>query len=160
VLDLCEQAGAIGLAVICLLEIISTLCRLVREGKLTSPHYDLLKRNLLADIADVDICMLTPSVLRHTIKTLERFLLRAMDAIHVGCAMDYQPDLFISADRRQIAAAGQGDSASSRCNLAGVASMERSATQESPASAGDISGHSDPGSRFAASGPLRQFGHL
>jgi predicted nucleic acid-binding protein len=107
VLDLCEQAGAIGLAVICLPELISTLCRLVREGKLTSPHYDLLKRNLLADIADVDICMLTPSVLRYTIKILERFPLRAMDAIHVGCAMDYQPDLFISADRRQIVAAVQ-----------------------------------------------------
>jgi uncharacterized protein len=60
VLELCEQAGAIGLAVICLAELISTLCRLVREGKLTPSHYDLLKRNLLADIADVDICMLTP----------------------------------------------------------------------------------------------------
>jgi hypothetical protein len=65
VLDLCEQAGAISLAVICLPELISTLCRLVREGKLTSP-----------------------------------------------------------------------------C----------SAIQESPASAGDISGLSDPGFRFAASG--------
>ena len=30
--------------------------------------------------------------------------------------------------------------------------MERSATQESPASAEGISGHSDPGFRFAASG--------
>jgi uncharacterized protein len=93
--------------VICLPELISTLCRLVREGKLMSPHYDLLKRNLLADIADVDICMLTPSILCYTIKTLERFPLRAMEAIHVGCAMDYQPDLFISADRQQIAAAVQ-----------------------------------------------------
>lgn len=105
VLELCGQASCIGLAVICLPELISTLCRLVREGRLISEKYHELKSSLLADIADVDMCALTPSALRHTVASLECSPVRAMDAIHLGCAVDYQPDLFVSADQRQIAAA-------------------------------------------------------
>lgn len=105
VLDLCEQADSIGLGVVCLPELISTLCRLVRERKLTPAQYNQLKNNALADMGDVDVCMLTSSVLNHTINALEGALLRAMDAIHIGCALDYQPDVFVSADLRQVAAA-------------------------------------------------------
>lgn len=105
VLDLCQQANTIGLAVVCLPELISTLCRLVRERKLTRSQYAQVKGDVLADIADVDVCMVTASVLDHTIKAMEGAPLRAMDAIHIGCALDYQPDAFISADLRQVSAA-------------------------------------------------------
>ncbi len=105
VLDLCQQANSIGLAVVCLPELISTFCRLVRERKLTRSQYAQLKGDVLADIADVDVCMVTASVLDHTINALEGAPLRAMDAIHIGCALDYQPDVFVSADLRQVTAA-------------------------------------------------------
>ncbi len=105
VLELCQQANSIGLAVVCLPELISTLCRLVRERKLTRSQYAQLKGDVLADIADVDVCMVTASVLDHAINALEGAPLRAMDAIHIGCALDYQPDVFVSADLRQVTAA-------------------------------------------------------
>lgn len=105
VLDLCQQANSIGLAVVCLPELISTLCRLVRERKLTRSQYAQLKGDVLADIADVDVCMVTASVLDHAINALEGAPLRAMDAIRIGCALDYQPDVFVSADLRQVTAA-------------------------------------------------------
>ncbi|MGH8614534.1 MAG: type II toxin-antitoxin system VapC family toxin [Gammaproteobacteria bacterium] len=105
VLELCQQADSIGLSVVCLPELISTLCRLVRERKLTQVQYAQLKRDVLADIADMDVCMVTASVLDHTITALEGAPLRAMDAIHIGCALDYQPDVFVSADHRQVSAA-------------------------------------------------------
>lgn len=105
VLELCQQADSIGLAVVCLPELISTFCRLVRERKLTRSQYAQLKGDVLADIADVDVCMVSASVLDHTINALEGAPLRAMDAIHIGCALDYQPDVFVSADLRQVRAA-------------------------------------------------------
>ncbi len=105
VLKLCHQADSIGLAVVCLPELISSLCRLVRERKLTQIQYARLKGDVLADIADIDVCMVTASVLDHAINALEGAPLRAMDAIHIGCALDYQPDVFVSADRRQVSAA-------------------------------------------------------
>jgi predicted nucleic acid-binding protein len=43
----------------------------------------------------------------NTIRFLEHNPLRAMDAIHLGCAVAYQPDVFVSADRHQIGAAAQ-----------------------------------------------------
>jgi predicted nucleic acid-binding protein len=30
-----------------------------------------------------------------------------MDALHVACALDWQADLFVSSDRRQLAAAAK-----------------------------------------------------
>jgi uncharacterized protein len=48
---------------------------------------------------------LTPIVLAHSIASLERNILRGMDAIHIGSAVAMQADLFVSADARQCAAA-------------------------------------------------------
>ena len=62
VLELCSQASSIGLAAICLPELISTLCRLVREGRLSGEQYNELKRDLLAQTMDavaVTQCALT-----------------------------------------------------------------------------------------------------
>ncbi len=51
------------------------------------------------------MCDLTPAVLEHTLKCLEYNPMRARDAIHVGSALVYRPDLFVSADQRQLRAA-------------------------------------------------------
>lgn len=39
------------------------------------------------------------------IRCLEQYPLRTLDALHIGTALAYQPDLFVSADRRQVEAA-------------------------------------------------------
>lgn len=105
VMTLCQQADTLVVSVICLPELISTLSRLLREKKLTKTDYRKLKGNAMADLADMDICQITPAILATVVSLLESNPLRAMDAIHVGSALAVEPDIFVSADKRQLAAA-------------------------------------------------------
>ena len=104
-LALCKQADALAVSVICLPELISTLSRLVREAKLTKAQYRKLKNLAISDLADVEVCQLDAGVLAATTSLLEAHPLRAMDALHIACALSAAPDKFISADQRQLAAA-------------------------------------------------------
>jgi hypothetical protein len=92
---------------IALPEIISAFCRLQREGKITGTQYRQLKSLSLADIQDAAICDLSPAVLAQAIASLEKNVLRGMDAIHIGSAVALKADVFISADKHQLDAAVQ-----------------------------------------------------
>ena len=102
---LCAEADALGVSVLVLPELISTLCRLVREGRLSSEGYRSLKSAVQADLADADLCDLSQKIFEQALRCLEDHPLRTLDALHVGSALVYQPDLFVSADRRQAEAA-------------------------------------------------------
>jgi uncharacterized protein len=105
VLTWCDQATELALASIALPEIVSAFCRLRREGKIAPAQYRRLKSSLLADLEDIAICELTAQVMQHAVVALETNVLRAMDAIHIGCALAWRAEAFISADRRQCDAA-------------------------------------------------------
>ena len=105
VMALCLDADSLVVSFFCLLELISTLSRLVREKKLTKAAYRKLKSEAIADLADIDICQITTDVLVSVIRLLESHPLRAMDAIHVACALTVKSDVFVSADHRQLLAA-------------------------------------------------------
>ena len=105
VLAVCQQADSLVVSVICLPELISTLSRLVREKKLASAAYRKLKGDMIADLADVDICQITREGLVSVVSLLEVHPLRAMDGLHVACALACAPDAFVSADHRQLSAA-------------------------------------------------------
>jgi len=90
-----------------LLEIVSAFCRLHREGKITDAQYWQLKTLLLADIEDAAIGDLTPAVQAQAISSLEKNVLRGMDAIHIGTAVVLKADIFISSDQRQLDAAAR-----------------------------------------------------
>jgi uncharacterized protein len=105
VIEICRQAEQLILCVICLPEMISTLNRLVREAKLCADDYQKTRDLILKEIEDVEICYLTPEVVTRTIRCLEHKTLRAMDALHLSCALIVDPDLFVSSDHRQIEAA-------------------------------------------------------
>jgi predicted nucleic acid-binding protein len=107
VLAWCDRATEIGLSGVALPEMISALCRLQREGRISDSQYRLVKSNLLADIEDAAVCDLTPQVLAHSITCLENNILRGMDAIHIGSALSLKADLFVSADLRQLEAASR-----------------------------------------------------
>ena len=107
VLQWCDQATEIILSGIALAEVISTFCRLQRDGKITGTQYRQLKSLLMADIEDAAICDLTPVVLAHAIRSLENNVLRGMDAIHIGSALALKADVFISADKHQLEAAAR-----------------------------------------------------
>jgi len=105
VMALCLKADSLVVSVICLPELISTLSRLVREKKLAKADYRKLKGDAIADLADADICQITPDVLVSVVSLLESHPFRAMDALHVACALAVEPELFVSADHRQLSAA-------------------------------------------------------
>ena len=102
---LCQQADTLVVSVICLPELISALSRLVRERKLAKAAYRELKSAAIADLEDADVCQITSEVMDSVVALLESHPLRALDAIHVACALAIAPDVFASADRRQLSAA-------------------------------------------------------
>ncbi len=107
VIEICRKAEDLVVSVICLPEMFSTLNRLVREGKLSSRDYEKTRHLILKEIEDVEICYITAEVVARTIKCLENNPVRALDALHLGCALVVGPDLFVSSDHRQIEAAGR-----------------------------------------------------
>lgn len=87
---------------ICLPELVSTLSRLFWQKKLVIANYLKLKGSA---IADIDVCQITPDVLASVHALLKSGPLRVMDAIHVGCALVVEPDIFVSVGKRKLAAA-------------------------------------------------------
>lgn len=100
-----QQIDKLGLSIICVPELISTANRRLRENSITAAQYQQIKQSLNQDIADATILDLTPTVMQHAIQLLEQNKLRAMDALHIGCALAWETDLFVSSDKRQIEAA-------------------------------------------------------
>jgi predicted nucleic acid-binding protein len=79
----------------------------VRERKITRTDYAGLKARLLEDLEDVEVVNLTASVVARAVRLLEENPLRALDALHLGCAAEVAPDVFVSADDRQVNAGRQ-----------------------------------------------------
>lgn len=103
--SLCAAATELALSVVCIPEIISALNRRVRERRLSPRQYEVAKENMSADIRDAAIVNLTPQVITTCTTVLEASPVRAMDALHVACAVQWGAELFVSADKRQVAAA-------------------------------------------------------
>lgn len=102
---ICQEAKALGLSVICFPEIVSALNRKLREKNFNRQSYVKIKHQLAEDIRDIQVVNLLPAVIEQSILLLESNVLRSLDALHVACAMEWQTDLFVSSDTRQIRAA-------------------------------------------------------
>lgn len=102
---MCRQTDVLSVSIICLPEIISALNRLRREKQLNKRQYEKIKESLIYDLEEADFYNLTPQVINHSIQLLEKYTLRAMDTLHIACALVAQPDLFVSSDQKQLAAA-------------------------------------------------------
>jgi hypothetical protein len=103
--SLLQNASELALCIILVPEIVSGLNRRIREGALAIKDYRAARKQLLNDVRDATILQITPSVISHSVKLLENNVLRAMDALHVACALEWQADLFVTSDRRQSIAA-------------------------------------------------------
>ncbi len=101
----CRTAAQLGLSVLCVPEIISALNRYHREKRLTRSQYFMAKRRLFEDIRDADVIHLTPAVVEKSIAVLESYPVRPLDALHIACALEWEAELFVSSDKRQLAAA-------------------------------------------------------
>jgi uncharacterized protein len=105
--DICQDASELSISVICIPEIISALNRRVRERSLSQKDYHIIKRALSDDVRDILIINLTEEVISTSTRLLEMHSLRAMDALHVACALEWRADLFVSSDKKQMRAAGR-----------------------------------------------------
>ena len=103
--EILSSASSLGVSVICLAEVVSALCRLRRERRVSPRQYLNAKRALLADFGDSSIVYVTDEVVARAIDLLEEWPLRSSDSLHVASAAEWAADLFVSADARQCAAA-------------------------------------------------------
>ena len=103
--SICASASELGLSVLCVPEIISALRRCLREHTLTQTQYNEAKQRLLDDVRDADIITLTPSVIGSAIMVIETSPVKAMDALHIACALEWGAELFASSDKQQLRAA-------------------------------------------------------
>lgn len=95
----------LALCIILVPEIVSALNRRLRERLITIKDYRKAKQQFLDDVRDATVLQVTPAVISHAVNLLEKNVLRAMDALHVACALEWQADLFITSDKRQFIAA-------------------------------------------------------
>jgi predicted nucleic acid-binding protein len=100
-----ESASELAFCVILVPEIISGLNRRLRERILMMVDYRAVKRQLMDDVGDATVLQVTPSVISRSVRLLENNVLRALDALHVACALEWQADLFVTSDTRQFTAA-------------------------------------------------------
>jgi uncharacterized protein len=100
-----ESAAELAFCVILVPEIVSGLNRRLRERRLTNADYRAAKKQLLDDVRDATILQITPSVVSRSVKLLENHVLRALDALHVASALEWQADVFVTSDKRQYKAA-------------------------------------------------------
>jgi hypothetical protein len=103
--ELLRNASDLALCVILIPELISGLNRLLREGAFTDRDYRQARKQLLDDVRDATVLQLTPAVISLSVKLLENNVLRAMDALHVACALEWKAELFVTSDRKQADAA-------------------------------------------------------
>jgi hypothetical protein len=97
-----QQASELAVCVIMVPELISALNRRLREGALTREQYQRAKKYLLNDVRDATVLQLTPAVISRSVSLTENSVLRAMDALHVACALEWKADLFVTSDKRQF----------------------------------------------------------
>lgn len=103
--EICMQTTSLGLCIICIPEIISGLNRSVREKNISPKYYNIIKNRLLEELQDAVVLNITQEVVLLSVELLENNVLRAMDSLHLACAMEWNADLFVSSDNRQIDAA-------------------------------------------------------
>jgi len=102
---ICSQAALLGVSSICIPEVVSALCRLRWRSTITEGQYENAKQALLKDLENALICNITPSVIRQSIHILETNRVRTLDALHIGCALEWKAEVFVSSDVRQTSAA-------------------------------------------------------
>jgi hypothetical protein len=103
--EILSSASSLAISVLCVSEIVSALCRRLRERKLSRRQYGLAKEAMFADLEDMMVVNLSDQVVARAVDILERWPLRSSDSLHIACAAEWSAQLFVSADERQCAAA-------------------------------------------------------
>lgn len=103
--EVLAAADELALCVLCMPEVASALVRSRGEGRLTPAEYQLKLAELATDVRAATALGLNDDVIATAVRLLETNRLRASDALHVACALEWHAELFVTGDRRQAAAA-------------------------------------------------------
>lgn len=105
VLDLHGRASSVVLASHCFTELMSALTRQWREGAFVDAEFHRVHTRMREDFEAYRIEPLSRTVEDFAVAAMALSPLRAMDALHIGSAQAARVNLFVTADRRQAAAA-------------------------------------------------------
>lgn len=105
---LLARASSVVLAAHCKTEIASAMCRDLLNEDMTAEQYRQSFAVVTGDFEDFAVAPISAQVEALAIAAMESNRLRAMDALHIGTAQAAKVDLFVTADRRQAAAARAG----------------------------------------------------
>lgn len=105
VLDLHGRATSVVLAAHCFTELMSALTRQWREGAFDDAEFRRVHTRMREDFEAYRIEPLSRTVEDFAVAAMALSPLRAMDALHIGSAQAARANLFVTADRRQAAAA-------------------------------------------------------
>ena len=105
VLQLQASASAVTAAVHCRAEVVSALTRQWREGAFSDQEYERVLADIHADFDELAVVPLSSQAERYAIAAMQVVSLRGMEALHIGTAKAARVDLFVTADKRQAAAA-------------------------------------------------------
>jgi len=105
--DALSGASETAVSLLCPPELVSALSRLRRQSLISTSDYNRIKSALFQEIEDMSVCSISIPVVEKAVGLLESHPLRTLDAIQVACALEWRADLFVSSDRRQLAAAAK-----------------------------------------------------
>lgn len=105
VMGLLGRATSVVLAAHCFTELMSALTRQWREGAFGDAEFGRVHTRMREDFDAYRIEPLSRTVEDFAITAMALSPLRAMDALHIGSAQAARVNLFVTADRRQAAAA-------------------------------------------------------
>lgn len=104
-LAITERASELVIAGHCKAEIASAMNRQRHDGFATAQDYARIMELVKLDFEGFTLFALDSRVEAYAIAAMEVSRLRAMDALHIGTAKAAYVELFVTADRRQAAAA-------------------------------------------------------
>ena len=99
------QSLRVTAAAHCKTEVASALTRQWREGLFTDAEYARVLLEISGDFDELWVMPIDEQIEIYAIGAMRLSPLRAMDALHIGTAQLARVDLFVTADRRQAAAA-------------------------------------------------------
>ena len=100
-----DQATTVVLAAHCHVELVSALTRQWREGAFSEDEYRRVRDAMRNDFEAYQVGALDRTVEDFAMAAMLLSPLRAMDAVHIATAQAARAALFVTADRRQAAAA-------------------------------------------------------
>ncbi|MBF0569786.1 MAG: type II toxin-antitoxin system VapC family toxin [Candidatus Omnitrophica bacterium] len=99
------DAGDVAFSPLVRVEVFHVLRRHRLEGRLTLAAFRLIWPQIEQDLRAAHIVPWSADVEAESIRVLDRFTLRSLDAIHVGAAVLWDADGFLTADKKLMSCA-------------------------------------------------------